>query len=92
MAWNNNNDELTKMITNHFSFCWWHKLVTKQGIKDYHRYWYELFPSGDADKHDFLKYAEDVFQNVEETNTDYLFRAMDSNKYVVSMVFIFDDH
>ena len=54
--------------------------LTKQGIKDYHRYWYELFPSGDADKHDFLKYAEDVFQNVEETNTDYLFRAMDSNK------------
>jgi hypothetical protein len=62
--------------------------VTKSDIKDYYRYWYELFPSGDADKHQFKKYAEDILSNAAETNTDYLFRAMDSNKYDIHHLFI----
>jgi Ca2+-binding EF-hand superfamily protein len=56
------------------------KLTTKN-IKEFHKKWHELYPSGLANKDDFQKFAS-VFlpRAAKDTDLSYLFRAMDADK------------
>jgi Ca2+-binding EF-hand superfamily protein len=54
--------------------------VKKEDIKEYYRYWHEMFPNGKADRKQFQLYAESILPDARHTDTDYLFRAMDSNR------------
>jgi len=54
--------------------------LTKADIKRYHKFWHDLYPSGEMSKDGFKKFADIAMPNKQEdADVDYLFRAMDKN-------------
>eukprot|EP00997_Jenningsia_sp_PLL12_P005643 NODE_2172_length_972_cov_84.975081_g1785_i0.p1 GENE.NODE_2172_length_972_cov_84.975081_g1785_i0~~NODE_2172_length_972_cov_84.975081_g1785_i0.p1 ORF type:complete len:220 (+),score=12.04 NODE_2172_length_972_cov_84.975081_g1785_i0:47-661(+) len=57
------------------------KRLKDKDIKKYHKFWYKLFPNGNADKKGFKKFANIALPNApKDANVDHLFRAMDEDQ------------
>eukprot|EP01080_Neovahlkampfia_damariscottae_P007001 gene7001-11166_t len=55
--------------------------LTNEDIKNYHKFWFELFPDGEMTKDGFKKFASLAMPEApQDADIDYLFRAMDQNK------------
>jgi Ca2+-binding EF-hand superfamily protein len=55
-------------------------VVTAEEIKQYHKFWFELFPSGEMTREGFKKFSSVAMPEApKDTDIDYLFRAMDQN-------------
>ena len=52
-------------------------IVTNEDIKNYHKFWFELFPNGEMTKEGFKKFATLAMPEApQDADIDYLFRAM----------------
>lgn len=57
------------------------KIVSSEDIKQYHKFWFELYPSGEMTKEGFKKFSSIAMPEApQDSDIDYLFRAMDQNK------------